>query len=239
MSRPEVTILTMASYNFRGVAEPNGRNTAKAATNWPNDSTPPYPTYPASSCYGRMKLVNFSEPLLFYGANWKTSCRYSFEGPRNPLWVAMQGPSLRYDGGVTGPYSGWLTPSFYPTYSNARRWPAGRGWSDPKWSGNNPIVGTVQPTYFNAPDFLFQGLGYDLINPIRGGVGSAANDPKMWLNDDTGWSSTLHYDGAGMYGHPQSHSFQTHFIPAVALGKFWTEPASRLVYFGGSPGYTK
>jgi hypothetical protein len=220
-------------YNFRGMAEPNGRTYATTA-GWPLDDPLP-PIAPSSSCYGRLTNINGAEPLIFYNGNLTTYYRYNFEAPRYPCYVAMAGPSMRYDGG-----SGrWLTQSGTPNFWETAWWPTGRSWRSPVWSGNDIVDGGAQPTsgppaMTLAPDALFQGMGFDLNNPKRGGLGAAAGDPAMFITDDSG--ETV-YNGAGMYGHPVPHSFQHHFIASVQQGKFWTDLEANW-FFGGSPGYT-
>ena len=231
-------------YDFRGIAEPNGRTyVAPVGPNggWPTDD-PQQPISPSSSCYGRLTQINSNEPLIFYNANYITFYRYNFEAPRYPCYVAMAGPSMRYDGGYNSGAGKWLTQSGTGNYWDTAWWPTGRGWRVPGWTGNDIVTGSTQPTAPQytagsnwAPDCLFQGMGFDLINPARGGVGAAstAGSPMVTQND----AGNLVYNGAGMYGHPVPHSFQHHFIAAVQNGKFWTDLQANW-FLGGSPGYT-
>ncbi len=219
-------------YNFRGIAEPNGRTYATPA-GWPL-ANPKAPIAPSSSCYGRLTKINSVEPLIFYNANLITYYRYNFEAPRYPCYVAMAGPSMRYDGGS----STWLTRSGSGTFTDTAWWPTGRGWRTPAWNGSDIVIGPNGPTYGMNADCLFQGMGFDLINQSRGGVGvTTSNDPKLTTFDDALPKPRVVYNGAGMYGHPVPHSFQHHPIAAVQGGKFWTDLQANW-YFGGSPGYT-
>jgi len=238
-------------YDFRGINEPNGRNYTQAA-NFPADTKPNYPTYPSATSIGKLTLINSSEPVPFYGASWTTFSRYNMEAPRYPLWVSMQSPSMRADSTIMtttgaskmGPWGGLLTPSLYAiasSFDTPRWWPTGRGWTDPQWSSSLLLgpcnMNSVGGAYV-VPDFLFQGFGFDLNNPLRSGLNPTQK--SLFVMDDrpSGFTVTnLHYNGAGMYGHPLAHSFQGHYVSSVALGRFWTDLMADW-YFGGSPGYT-
>lgn len=219
-------------YNFSAVFEPSGRSTVQyipASVGPPpiaakGTQAPQSIAFPAFACAGRNEFVNGPEPMIFYNAGCLSPNRYNFEACRYPLWVATQGPSMLLDYGVSA--SGIrLAPGpngfqWYPTgrFLATSLAPVGTGMSD------------------GTPDLLFHGFGFDRLVPKRGGIGASVTDLYTYSDFDAAGAPSVYY-GAGMYGNPQAHSFQGHFINAVAMGRFWTDLQTAW-YFGGSPGYT-
>jgi hypothetical protein len=197
--------------------------------------------FPAYACFGRNEFTNQAEPMLVYGAGALAPNRYNFEGSRYPLWVATAGPSM------LGDFGALMTPGMIGTYGleaptvvlSYQWYPTGRFLATAVWySAMAQPVGSGSAN--GLPDLLFHGFGFDRLVPKRGGYGGGFNDMYVLTDLDAtpgGTGKATTYNGAGMYGNPQSHSFQLHYINAVAMGRFWTDLMANW-YFGGSPGYT-
>ncbi|MBI3832446.1 MAG: hypothetical protein HY291_23175 [Planctomycetes bacterium] len=153
---------------------------------------------------------------VFYNSDRSFPNRYNFEGARYPVWASTMGMSLLKDNGGLGDLCA-------TTFWN-RWYPPGRYQVDPRVfdlsRGNTSAVGNRES--------LFRGFGFDLLNPARGGIVGGSSTYQ--------WNGS-NYVGAGAYGHARPHSFQLHFLPAVAQGRFWTDLEANW-YFGGAPGYS-
>jgi len=202
-------------YNFRSYFEPGGRSSNQA------------PAYPPSVNYAnfsasRMTNMNPNEPMYYHNAAWDQPYRYNFEGSRYVMYVSTNGMSQLFDYGDPGDI--WNVHSAYGKYYS---------WYHTGRYKNQPYVPNPANGPVGARDALFQGFGFSLTNPKYAGLGAAYGDLFYTLP----LSGQGRYHGAGTYGQPYSRSFQQHYLPMVAGGRFWTDLMADY-YFGGAPGYT-
>ncbi|MFH0939290.1 MAG: hypothetical protein V1899_08415 [Planctomycetota bacterium] len=214
-------------YNFRAYYEPSGRSCS--------DQVPDY--RPAWQGFGRVNYLNHAEPTLFYNAGCTQPNRYNFEAPRYVMWASNTGMSRREWNKDTNNTRELLTGKYDRGDDSANRmwYPAGRYKDD-------VVIPRIAKARLGERDILFHGFGFDLQNPQRAGVGvtTGSGDPALYYKDPNDFyynRARYNYKGAGVYGHPQPRSFQNHFLPAVAKGRFWTDLEAAW-YFGGAPGYT-
>jgi len=206
-------------YNFRSYFEPSGRGKDKAFGVTAKGL--PQPNYAAAATSSaRLSDTNPAEPQIFYNAGCDQTYRYNYEAPRYLMWIPTQGFSQAYN----------FTSNWTLMANTGNQWfTGGRYNCEPATNPKNGAIGN--------PDALFHGFGFDLQNPKRGGINNVGNttvSSDYFINN--GGALPVYY-GAGVYGHPKPRTFQLHFVPAVAGGRFWTDLEANW-YFGGAPGFT-
>jgi hypothetical protein len=210
-------------YNFSAYFEPFGRSINRAT----NDLGPYGAFQGVARLFDKLRL----EPLIYYNAGCTQPNRYNFEAARYPLWVMTTGMSLRYY--AENPTGSSVPYLWNNTWNRCAWWPTGRYGQVP---GTNPSNTSESWSGFGwtytgiCRDNLFHGFGFDLFNPGRCSQYVRQNSYWGANNVDT-------YAGSGIYGFPNARSFQLHFVPQVAKGRFWTDLLANW-YFGGAPGYT-
>ncbi|GMV83032.1 MAG: hypothetical protein AMXMBFR7_42160 [Planctomycetota bacterium] len=225
-------------YVFPAVMLPWGRNRDQAALLTTGGSANDINSSPMDG-YGTLAQTFTNEPTTFYNASPEHPNRYNFEAPRYVMWVPTYPFSLRYSNWTQmggGAADKWLVSD---TRKDYYRWYAtGRGTSEGRLIAGN-ATGSVGGEILH-PDLVFQGFGFDIQDPIRGGVGAALGDVFYGALVGTLRPAAYgrhRYIGAGVYGHPKRRPFQLHMVPQVARGRFWTDLMAAW-YFGGAPGYT-
>lgn len=208
-------------YNFRSYFTPLGRD-LEYRSRWVQSWL--------TNC-GQTKLT------VFWNSDDRYPNRYNFEGARYPLWSATYGMSSRRDRGGMVDLNPWGSGMTAADSDTRRFYEAGR-------INAQPYLRQLQTTAAGRWDSTFKGFGFDLLNPKRGGINGAADNPWLFYMTNGGVMNTTNanddgaaYIGAGAYGFVKPHSFQLHFIPAAAQGRFWTDLMANW-YFGGAPGYT-
>lgn len=170
---------------------------------------------------------------VFYNAGASQPNRYNFEGTRYPLWTSPMGSSLLRDLGTLGNLS----------LNGMKWWPSGR------FRGTSIITGDPYSgssyTQRGEVDCLFQGFGFDILNPLRGGLTAATgygSDMAAYPHVFKSFASSVPYPeekyvGAGIYGFPKPQTFQRHAMAQAFNGRFMSDLHAAW-YFGGAPGYT-
>ncbi|MCK6471550.1 MAG: hypothetical protein L6R28_07375 [Planctomycetes bacterium] len=188
------------------------------------------------SSTGYMTSMTTGAPTTIYNvAGGSEPNRYGLECTRHIMWTALKGWGFTCDGHYGYAGQGYLVAKnhygndenkdyiWFPSgsWTNDPRLPfTGLGWGQSGGDGN---------MYFHGADNQYQGMGFDRKNPHRAGMDATQTD--------IGYRGRYIYIGAGGYGHPKAHTFQLHYMNAVANGRFWTDLLAAW-YFGGAPGYT-